>query len=51
MGREAQKTQVSAQADVINSQIEGSNDFNQSQENQSQNQMQQNIMQNVDQGG
>lgn len=47
MGREAQKAQVSAQADSINSSIEGTDQYNQMQANQQMNQTQQNIMQDV----
>jgi hypothetical protein len=50
-GREAQKTQVSAQAESINSEIEGSNEFNQKQAMQQQADTQQNIMKDVSQGG
>lgn len=50
-GREAQKTQVSAQAEAINSEIEGSNAFNQKQAMQQQADTQQNIMKDVSQGG
>jgi hypothetical protein len=50
-GREAQKTQVSAQAASINSEIEGSNEANQAQANQQENQSQSNMMQDLLSGG
>lgn len=50
-GREAQKLQVAAQADDINSQIEGSDQFQQMQQQQQMQQDSQNIMRNINQGG
>lgn len=50
-GREAQKMQVSAQAKDINSEIEGSDEFNQKQADLQTQQMVSNTMQNVMEGG
>jgi hypothetical protein len=50
-GREAQKLQVSSEADQINSETQGTDEAMQQQQMQQQSQMQQEIMQNFNQGG
>lgn len=50
-GREAQKMQVNAQAENINSEIEGSDQYQQNQAMQQMQQSEQNIMQDISQGG
>lgn len=50
-GREAQKTQVAAQADAINADIEGTDEYNQKQAEQQMMQQQEQTMNNVIQGG
>lgn len=50
-GREAQKMQVSAQAESINGEIEGSDQYQEQQANQQMQQSGQNMMQGVMQGG
>lgn len=49
--REAQKAQVGAQADSINAETQGSNEYMDEQANQQMQQGQNQIMQNLDQGG
>lgn len=51
MGREAQKTQVSAQADEINAETQGTEEQQQKQAMQQMQQSEQNIMQDINQGG
>ncbi len=50
-GREAQKTQVGAQADAINAETQGTNEYMEQQANQQMQQDQLGMMQNISQGG
>ncbi len=51
IGREAQKSQVSAQAESVNAKIEGTDQYNQQQAMLQEQQSEQNIMNEVNQGG
>ena len=50
-GREAQKTQVGAQADAINAETQLTDEYMQKQAQQQESQGLQSMMQNIDQGG